>query len=73
MLMFPSMITEMCRRVKVEEYLGDNWISPNTPIYPLKIRGKVTLGKSKKRKVKSEKSMEDNIDSYRPSSVGPFK
>lgn len=38
--LFPSLITEMCRRERVVEYPNDTLVHPGTPIYPTKIWGK---------------------------------
>lgn len=73
MLLFPSLIIELCKRDEVEEYLGDNWISLMKTIYPLKICGEGPHSKSKKKKIKLGKSVDDNVDSCRPYIAGPFK
>lgn len=36
-LLFPYLITELCKRVRVKVYPVDTWVCPKTPIYPLKI------------------------------------
>lgn len=59
--MFPSLIMELCKSVKVEKYPRGNWIYPETPIYPLKIRGEGASSKSKKRKIDLGKSTDDDI------------
>lgn len=73
MLMFPSLNIELCKRVKVEKYLGDNCISLKTSIYLLKMHGEGATSKTKKRKINFGKSKDDDLDSCRPSSVGPFE
>lgn len=49
-LIFSSLITKICKREKVEKYQEDNWIAPNTPIYPLNMCSKGVATKSKKKK-----------------------
>lgn len=73
MLMFPSLITELFKRVEVEKYLGDNQISSKTLIYPLKMHGEVTTSKNKKRKINLGKSVDDDLESWSPSSAKPFE
>lgn len=51
MHIFPSLITELCKRPKVEEYSGDNWISPKTLIYPINMHGEGANSKIKKSKI----------------------
>lgn len=47
-LLFPFLITELCKRAGVVESSSDTWVSPKTPIYPLKIQGDGPLNKRKK-------------------------
>lgn len=72
LLLFPSLINELCRRVGVVQYLEDTWVYPNTPIYRLKIRGEGAPGKSKKRKINLGKLTEDVTESCSPSTADPF-
>lgn len=51
-LMFPSLITKLCRREKVE-CPGDCWIQTEKPHHPLKVKGEGGALKSKKRKIES--------------------
>lgn len=51
-LMFPSLITKLCRRKKVE-CPGDCWIQTEKPYHPLKVKGEGGALKSKKRKIES--------------------
>lgn len=67
MLMFLSLIAELCKQAKLEKYQRDNWIAPKTPIYPLKVCGKGEVAKPKKRKIKKGKSIKYELESSRPS------
>lgn len=73
MLMFLSLIMELYKRAKVEESLGNNWISLKMPICPLKICGEGALSKGKKGKVYLGKLVDGDIDSCRPSTDRPFE
>lgn len=72
-LIFPFLITELCKRAELEEAPKDNGVSPRAPIIPLKVRGDGTTTKSKRRKVDSGKSLSVEESSTRPSMVGPFE
>lgn len=63
LLLFSSLIIELRRRVGVEEYPRDTWIYPKKPIYPLKIWGEGTLGKTKKKNIDLGKSDDAEIKS----------
>lgn len=67
LLMFPSLITKLCKRAGVEEDPRDTWVCPKILIYLLNIRGEGTFRKIKNRKVDLGKSVEDDMDSSRPS------
>lgn len=73
MLMFPSLITLLCKRADVEEYLGDNQISLKEPIYPLKMHGAGTTSNRKNRQIDLGKSVDDDLNYCRLSSVGQFE
>lgn len=55
-LLFPSLITELCRRARVMEYPNNAWVRHGTPIYPLKIHGEREPSKSKNKKIDLGKS-----------------
>lgn len=71
MLLFPSLITELCKRAKVKEYPRDNWISMKTPIYPLNMHSQGAPSKRKK-KIDLGKSVDDDIDPCWPFIAGSF-
>lgn len=71
-LLYASFITELCKRVEVEEYPRDNWISPKTPIYLLKIHCMGVPSKNKKKKIDLGKSVDDDIDPCWPFIAGSF-
>lgn len=73
LLLLPSLITELYRRLGVEEYSKETWVHPKNPIYPLKIQGEGVFGNSKKRKIDLEKSTYKDMDSFRPSIIGSFE
>lgn len=73
MRMFPYFIMELYKRAKVKEYLGDNWVSPNMPIFPLKIHREGAISKFKNWKIDLGKSMKNDIDPCQPSASGPFE
>ncbi|KAF3623054.1 hypothetical protein FXO37_32057 [Capsicum annuum] len=73
LLLFPSLITELCRRAGVEEYPHDTWVWSKTLIYSLKSRVEDAPGKTKKRKIDLGKSIHKDIDSCRPSTSSPFE
>lgn len=70
LLLFPSFITELCKRFKVEEYPRDTWVQPNTLIYPLKIWGEGLSSKSKKTKINVDNSTYEDTNSSRTSKAG---
>lgn len=72
MILFPSLITDLYWRSGVDAFPKDGWASPKTPIYPLNIREEGALRRINKRKVDLERSVEDDVDSYRPSTAGPI-
>ncbi|KAF3656950.1 hypothetical protein FXO38_13905 [Capsicum annuum] len=72
-LLFPSLINELCKKVRVVEYPDDTWVSPGTPIYHLKIQGEGAPGKRKKRKIDLGKSTVEESESYRPSTFKPLE
>lgn len=70
MLMFPSLIIMLCKRGEIKEYLGSNWISLKTFIYPLKMGGLDATSKRHKRKIDWVSWW---INSCIPFSAGPFE
>ncbi|KAF3645625.1 hypothetical protein FXO38_19562 [Capsicum annuum] len=72
LLLFPSLITGLCKRAGVVEYAADTWVCPGSLICPLKFRGKGAPGQRKKRKMNSGKSAQQDTDSCRPSSANAF-
>lgn len=62
LLSFPSLITKLCRRVRVEKYLSNTWVKPNPRITPLKIYGEGEPGQRKMRKVKLCKSTTEKFE-----------
>ncbi|KAF3673771.1 hypothetical protein FXO38_05511 [Capsicum annuum] len=71
-LLFPYLITDLCKRARVVVYPGDTWVYPGTPIYSLKIQGEGAPGKNKKRKINIRKSIIEDSESSRPSTTNPF-
>lgn len=55
-LFFPSLITQLCKREKVEEYVADTCVNPGPHIFPLQIQGEDAPCQSKNRKVDLGKS-----------------
>ncbi|KAF3614679.1 putative 14 kDa proline-rich protein DC2.15-like [Capsicum annuum] len=72
-LLFPLLIKKLCKRDKVEVYLGDTCVSPRHHIYPFKIWGEGASGKSKKRKINLCRSKRGDVDSCRPSTAGSLE
>lgn len=72
MLLFPSLITGLCRWVGADESLKYSWISSKTPIYPLEIHREGALRKRKKRKAVLGRLVKYNVDLYRLSIIGPI-
>lgn len=72
-LLFPYLITKLCRRAGVVEYPRDTWVSPETSIYPLKIWVEGALGKYKKKKIDLGKSTCEDPKSYRPDRADLFE
>ncbi|XP_070049013.1 uncharacterized protein [Nicotiana tomentosiformis] len=50
-LMFPSLITKLCRQAEVEVRSTDHWLPADKPFHPLRVTGEGSAVKSKKRKV----------------------
>ncbi|KAH0746165.1 hypothetical protein KY285_007822 [Solanum tuberosum] len=63
---------ELRKHAEVEVLLGDTWVEPKNPIFPLKICGEDMVVKSKKRKVDSCKYVHVEDDSPIPPIVGPL-
>lgn len=72
MHMFLSLITKLCIRSRVEEYLGDNWTILKTTTYPLKMHDEGIASKSKKMKIDLGKLVDNDINSCRPTLEGPI-
>lgn len=73
LLVFPSLITELCKKAKVKEYGTDTWVHPGPYIFPLKIWGEGPLGQSNKRKIDLGKYIVEESESCKPSTVGPLE
>lgn len=72
-ILFPSLVTELCRRAGVVEYLDDTWVHSETLIYPFKIWGKGEPSKRKKINVDLVKSTVEGSGSCRSSTDGPLE
>lgn len=72
-LLFSSLITELCKRDRIEDYSGDTWLHPKNTIYPLMICGEGALAMSKKRNIDVGKSTTKYIVSCRTYTTEPFK
>lgn len=73
LVLFPYFITDLYRRVGVEEYLRDTWVPLKIPIYPFKIWGEDAPGKSKKRNINLVKLIDEDTDSHSPSIIGTIE
>lgn len=72
LLLFLSLITELSKRVQVEECVKDTWVHPGPRTFPLKFLGEVAPSQSKKRKVDSGISTQEDTDSCMLSSFNPL-
>jgi len=70
LLIFPSLITELCRRAHVEKWNGDHLIPADKPLHPLRVTGAGSVLKSKKRKV--EITVGEGSSSQTAQAEGPF-
>ncbi|KAG5585905.1 hypothetical protein H5410_046339, partial [Solanum commersonii] len=71
-LIVPSMISKLCKRVKVEILLGDTCMEPKNMIFPRKMCGEGSVVKRKMRKMDYGKFVHVEDDSPIPSIMGPF-
>lgn len=69
----PCLITELCKRQRLEEYASDTCVCPSAPIYPLRIWGEGTLQKSKKRNINLEEPTCSEPEPNRPTTMGPLE
>lgn len=51
-LIFPPLITTLCKKVGVSRHHADNWVDPDEVFHPLKITGEGSAVHRKKRKIK---------------------
>ncbi|KAF3613302.1 hypothetical protein FXO37_36438 [Capsicum annuum] len=72
LLLFLSLIIVLCRKEEAEEYVIDTRMLSGPHIFPLKILCEGVPIQSKKRKVDSGNSTQEDTDSSRPSSVNHF-
>lgn len=73
LLLFPYLITKLCRRANIKEHLTDIRVKPNPYNFPLKIQGGGAPGYRKKRKIDVGKSTVERLESCIPFTVRNLK